>query len=514
MLTTRQKEIKDFLDKVISKKGIAPTEREIAKKFKISPSTAHEHLETLEKKGYLEKAHGRARGIKISGMSSDLIKVPLLGRIAAGQPIEAIENYDETISIMRSELRSNGNYYALKVVGDSMIDDGIFDGDFVIIRKQETAENGQTVVAIIDENEATLKKIYKENGKFRLQPANPTLFPIYRDEVEVRGVVEKVIRNVKNNYVSTSDIEPINVLSLFDGISCARIALEKLGIRVKNYYSSEIDQHSIAVSKKNYPDIIQLGDITKINVDDLPKIDLLIGGSPCQDLSNAQNGLGLEGEKSKLFYEYLKIYKKVKPKYFLLENVQNKWGNFMSKEVGVHFVPINSSLFSAQSRPRYYWTNLDYPELPTIDKNESIEDILEDSVSESLFFTKNNIDSFLKEIKNKATAKKENKIIKLFDVPKTIINDNERQRRVYSTLGKSPTILARADTTKIYINGKIRKLSPLECERLQKIPDNYTSIASNTQRYKMVGNAFTVDTIEHLLKGLFKNPTNKRKIKS
>lgn len=308
-----------------------------------------------------------------------------------------------------------------------------------------------------------------------------------------------------------NNLKPINVLSLFDGISCAMIALDKLGIRVKNYYSSEIDKHAIAVSKKNYPNIIQLGDIKNIKAKDLPKIDLLIGGSPCQDLSNAKNGLGLQGEKSKLFYEYLRIYKEIKPTYFLLENVQNKWAEFMSKEVGVNFIPVNSAKFSAQSRPRCYWTNLDHPELPVVDNSESIEGILEKNADETLYFTKNNINNFLK-TKQHMNIRKENKILKLFDIPINIINDNERQRRVYSILGKSPTILARADTTKIFLNDRVRKLSPLECERLQKIPENYTSIGSNTQRYKMIGNAFTVDVIEHFLKGLFKKPTEKRNI--
>lgn len=325
-------------------------------------------------------------------------------------------------------------------------------------------------------------------------------------------------------------IKPINVLSLFDGISCARIALENLGIPVKNYYSSEIDKHTMAASERNYPDIIQLGDIKNIDIAKLPRIDLLIGGSPCQDLSNAQKGAGLEGEKSRLFYEYLNIYRKVKPKYFLLENVKNKWGEFMSQQIGVNFIPVNSAKFSAQSRPRYYWTNLDFPELPSTDSEETIKDILEDKVQESLFLSNEKVENFLKSQKEFGAEgrrqitptidpaqnidTKNNCIIKLFDIPKSVIRDNERQRRVYSIHGKSPTILARADTTKIYINGKIRKLSPMECERLQKIPDNYTSVASNTQRYKMIGNAFTVSSIEHFLKGLFKEPTDKRVIES
>ena len=297
----------------------------------------------------------------------------------------------------------------------------------------------------------------------------------------------------------------MNVLSLFDGISCARIALEKINIPIKKYYASEIDEHAIRVSKHNYPDIIHLGDIRTINSKNLPKIDLIIGGSPCQDLSNAQNGLGLDGLKSGLFYEYIRILKEIKPKYFLLENVKNKWGETMSEIIGVPFVLINSGILSGQSRPRYYWTNLNYPKFPNIHNEEVIKTILEKDVDDVFYLKKNGIVDFIKKTeKNK--KKTPDGIIKSLDLPKTIVNDNDRQRRVYSVHSKSPTLLARADTTKILTNGKIRKLTPLECERLQKIPDNYTKICSNTQRYKMIGNAFTVDVIAHFLKGLNKKP--------
>ncbi len=295
----------------------------------------------------------------------------------------------------------------------------------------------------------------------------------------------------------------MNVLSLFDGISCAYLALKKLNIPITNYYASEIDKYAIQVSKANNPNIIHLGDVRNIEPTKLPKIDLLIGGSPCQDLSNAQKGEGLKGEKSRLFYEYIRIFKEVKPKYFLLENVQNKWGSLMSEIIGVEYKLINSSLFSAQSRPRYYWTNIQLEELPNDLNKEKIKDIIEDNIDEKYFLNKKSIKNFLNniDINSKKIETKEG-IIKLFDLPKEVHNDNERQRRVYSLESKSPTILARADTTKIYHNGRIRKLTPLECERLQKIPDNYTSSCSDTQRYKMIGNAFTVDTISYILKGI------------
>jgi len=303
----------------------------------------------------------------------------------------------------------------------------------------------------------------------------------------------------------------MNVLSLFDGVSCARIALDKLNIPISNYYASEIDKYAIQVSKENYPDIIHLGDIKDIKASDLPKIDLLIGGSPCQDLSNAQKGLGLKGEKSGLFYEYIRLYEELNPKYFLLENVKNKWGNLMNEIIGTSFVEINSSFFSAQSRPRYYWTNINFPTIPDSHHSEVLGTILDDSVDEKYFFSKNGLNEFIQDnIKINKTASKDG-IIKLFDIPKAIINDHERQRRIYSLESKSPTILARSDTTKICDGHRIRKLTPLECERLQKIPDNYTASCSDAQRYKMVGNAFNVDTIVHILTGLKNQPLELRK---
>jgi DNA-cytosine methyltransferase len=304
----------------------------------------------------------------------------------------------------------------------------------------------------------------------------------------------------------------MNVLSLFDGISCAKIALDNLEIDVNNYYASEIDKFAINVSKSNHPNIIHLGDIKNIKADDLPKIDLLIGGSPCQDLSNAQKGLGLKGSKSNLFYEYIRLLKEVNPKYFLLENVKNKWGNIMSEYVGVDFKEINSSIFSAQSRPRYYWTNIDYELLPKAMSKIVLKDVLDDNVDEKYFLSKEGLNSFLSNVKVNNNISKDG-INKSFVIPREIHNDNERQRRVYSLKSKSPTILARADTTKIFVENSVRKLTPLECERLQCIPDNYTSMASDTQRYKMIGNAFTVSVIEHFLKGLSKEPSLKKRIK-
>jgi site-specific DNA-methyltransferase (cytosine-N4-specific) len=198
MLTKKQVQVLDFIKSYRVKNDYAPSLEEIKKKFKLaSVSTAHYYISKLQDAGFLNKEHNQPRGVSTVG-AKQTIEIPILGAIAAGQPIEAIEIPNETVTITRDEISKQGKHYALRVQGSSMIDEGIFDGDIVVIRKQEVAENGQTIVAVIDDNEATLKKLYRENGRFRLQPANPTLFPIYRDEVEIRGVVVKIIRNLES----------------------------------------------------------------------------------------------------------------------------------------------------------------------------------------------------------------------------------------------------------------------------------------------------------------------------
>ncbi len=198
MLTKKQAQVLDFIKTYRAKHGYAPSLEEIRQKFKLaSASTSHYYISKLQDAGFLNKEHNQPRAVSMVE-AKQTIEIPILGAIAAGQPIEAIELPNETITITRDEIGKQGKHYALRVQGSSMIDEGIFDGDIVVIRKQEIAENGQTVVAVIDDNEATLKKLYRENGRFRLQPANPTLFPVYRDEVEVRGVVVKIIRNLES----------------------------------------------------------------------------------------------------------------------------------------------------------------------------------------------------------------------------------------------------------------------------------------------------------------------------
>ena len=198
MITKRQQQVLKFITDYQKKKGYAPALDEIRKKFKFaSVSTAHFHVSKLRDLKYLSKEENKPRAIDVVARE-EMISIPIVGLIAAGQPIEAIESPYSTIAISKKEIPFPEKHYALRVQGDSMIDEGIFDGDIVIIRKQETAENGQTVVAIIDDNQATLKKIYKEKGKIKLQPANQEMLPIFRKEVEIRGVVVKIERKLEN----------------------------------------------------------------------------------------------------------------------------------------------------------------------------------------------------------------------------------------------------------------------------------------------------------------------------
>ncbi|MBU1177275.1 transcriptional repressor LexA [Patescibacteria group bacterium] len=197
MLTKRQKEIFNYITKYIKENDYAPSLEEIKKYFKLSSvSTIHQHIEAIREKGYLKKIENQPRSIELNNKNktSDLIEIPLLGTIAAGSPIEAIE-FPEMIKVPKSQLSQSSKHFALKVQGDSMIDEGIFNGDTVIIKKQETAENGETVVALINNNEVTLKKIYKEKNGFRLQPANSKIKPIFTKDLTIQGKVISVIRN-------------------------------------------------------------------------------------------------------------------------------------------------------------------------------------------------------------------------------------------------------------------------------------------------------------------------------
>ena len=421
----------------------------------------------------------------------------------------------------------------------------------------------------------------------------------------------------------------MNVLSLFDGMSCGQLALNRLGIEYDTYYASEIDKYAIKVTQANYPNTIQIGDVTQIKADDFgdEKIDLILAGSPCQGFSFAGKQLNFDDPRSKLFFEFVRLVRELKPKYFLLENVNMKkeYKDIITKEMGVEPIDINSSLLSAQNRRRLYWTNIPNVTQPK-DKGIVLRDILlspnevADMVAnQGKKATKSNIDKShcllardYKGFGNQAMTGVRPATPRDFDVNAIChhvadaddINGHASLKRVYGSKAKSPTVntctggnrepkvLVIKEATKkgyteiqegdcfdfTFPNSKTRrgrnmkdksncltaanydymvfenksatkagkaysltasyggavawnsierkqrtmvptkqsdeenpnvvdgyhyrKLTPLECERLQTVPDNYTNHVSNSQRYKMLGNGWTIDVIAHILSNM------------
>ena len=269
----------------------------------------------------------------------------------------------------------------------------------------------------------------------------------------------------------------MNVLSLFDGMSCGQIALNKLGIKVDNYFASEIDKFAIKITQKNFPNTKQVGSVVDLKCDKLPKIDLLIGGSPCQGFSLAGKELNFDDPRSKLFFEFLKILKETKPKYFLLENVKMKkeYQNIISDFLKVKPIEINSSLLSAQNRKRLYWTNIPNIEQPK-DKKITIYQVLNINtpIGQMQPFPRNYKKLGLKRIERFEGRKDK----------------------------KSNCCLARSDKNLYKTDKGIKKLTPNDYEKLQTIPLQYTNGVSNSQRYKMIGNGWTVDVIAHIFKNI------------
>ena len=421
----------------------------------------------------------------------------------------------------------------------------------------------------------------------------------------------------------------MNILSLFDGMSCGRLALDRLGIKVDKYYASEIDKYAIQVSSANYPDIIQIGDVCDVKGEDYPDIDLVMAGSPCQGFSFAGNQLAFDDPRSALFFEFVRILKEVKPKYFLLENVKMKkeFLDVISEHVGVEPILINSALVSAQNRLRYYWTNIPGVEQPE-DRGIVLRDILETEPDEKYDISEAKVDRVLNAKRGKGffyneDSEKIGTVIAGYHKEPTDgsyveqhkpVKHTERNRRhlkmpdekslcmtatMYKGAGNNGMTLVpmqvralteqrteeskrirkehRQKTGKDWSprggkemvpreDGKMntlttsltkshileikggalrgrqvsdddswtqqletrdddksnalttvqkdsvvvdnvddlhwRKLTPLECERLQTVPDNYTNHVSNTQRYKMLGNGWTIEVIAHILKGM------------
>jgi len=412
----------------------------------------------------------------------------------------------------------------------------------------------------------------------------------------------------------------MNVLSLFDGMSCGQIALNRAGVKYDYYFASEIDKYAMKVTQANYPQTTQLGDVSEIQFNNLSrkafpltylKVDLLMGGSPCQGFSVAGKQLDFDDPRSKLFFEFVRLKDELKPKYFLMENVPMKQEcqDIISKYLGVQPVTINSSLFSAQNRKRLYWTNIPF-DIPTEDKGIVLQDILEDGIANDAMTNKDSKSHCITARYNGAVwwnsiQRKQRTMVQVGEADN--IKGFDSIKRIYSPNGKAPTLttmqgghrepkvatdivtfnpnqeakiqkmnvttdkanclteaIGRGGSSSEYLSsvkkktlalksiGRIvnrrldedgvrkdnqlelplskqleisdsdksnclttvskdnvvvegmqwRKLTPIECERLQTVPDNYTNHVSNSQRYKMLGNGWTVDVIAHIMQGL------------
>ena len=277
----------------------------------------------------------------------------------------------------------------------------------------------------------------------------------------------------------------MNVLSLFDGMSCGQIALERAGIKVDNYFASEIDKYAIKVCKANYPNTKHIGSVVDVTASSLPSIDLLIGGSPCQGFSFAGKQLNFEDPRSKLFFEYVRLLNEIKPRYFLLENVKMKqeWQDVISKHLGVKPIRINSQLVSAAKRDRLYWTNI-----PNVEQPNDIGITFDDINSNS----QNWIEQ--ERIEKISKWKAQQKPLK----NATLIGANK----------KLPCLTARGYNQ--YHSGMIlitdgeryRYLTNEEAEQAHNIPIGFTSICNDRERSHLIGNGWTVSVVSHIFKGL------------
>jgi len=510
MLTFRQKNVLDYIKSYEEKNGYFPTLNDIAEGLGVkSTSTVHQHIKELIKKDYLKRNEDYGP-IEIKEIADR--GIPVLGTITAGSPIVAIENADpETIN--RGDLPVSNDFYALRVSGNSMVDDGIYDGDTVIIKRQSSAENGQTVVAVIDDNTATLKKLYKEKSRFRLQPANQAMLPLYRKDVEIRGVVWEIRRNFSTSKPVAHRAKSYKTLDLFAGVGGIRIGFEKAGF--KTVFANDFDEPCRKTYDLNFKTSkLVVEDITKIEVSDLPDFDFLLGGFPCQAFSIAGYRHGFKDLKGRgnLFFDIARIIKERRPEGFLLENVKNLQSHDNGKtfriientlnDLGyeIKYKVLNSMEYGniPQNRERIYivglldkqkLNNFEFPN--KIPLTRSVSDLLDNKVDEKYYY---NDKPLFERIKNDVNEKGQ-----VYQWRRKYVRKNKK--------GVCPTLTANmgmgGHNVPIIFDGKgIRKLTPRECFRLQGFPESYKlpeDVADSTL-YKQAGNSVTVPVIERIAK--------------
>jgi len=520
-LTKKQKQIFDFVSSYIEENGISPTMEEIRKKLNLkATSTIHEHINNLRKKGYLSKSLNSARSIKPEEKLKTVFYIPIIGVIAAGQPIEAIENFEDTVPVSNSAIKNPQGYYALRVLGNSMIGEGIFDGDTVVIKKQSVAENGQTVVAIIDDNQATLKKIYRERNRFRLEPRNSTMLPLFRKDVEVRGVVVQIISNISSDITydnPTRTKHKLKTIDLFAGVGGIRLGFEKFGFRT--VFANDFDAPCKITYDHNFPRIkLIVEDIKKIGIDDLPDFDFLLAGFPCQAFSIAGHRQGFDDKKGRgnLFFDITRILEAKKPEGFLLENVKNlkshdggKTFNIienMLQNLGYHLnirvlnsmnygnIPQNRErIYMVGFRNKNYAEKFSFPE--PVGLTKKIADLLEKNVPEKYYYNGKPLFEKLKKF-----VKEEGKV---YQWRRQYVRENKS--------GVCPTLTANmgmgGHNVPIIKDKKgIRKLTPLECFRIQGFPDSFSlpENLSDSALYKQAGNSVSVPVVEAVAKQMKK----------
>ncbi len=513
MITLKQKKILNVVQDYVEKNGNSPTLKQISNISKIkSLSSIHRMVNELVKNGYL-KRDSKYGNINIIDKDLRFFHIPILGNIAAGYPIEIVE--DTQPKTIKVNTPNNTDYYALQVRGDSMVDEGIFDGDIVVIKKQSTAYNGQTVVAIIDDNSATLKKLYKEKNQFRLQPSNQSFLPLFRKEVEVRGVVWQIIRNFDSETFDQG-VKIFKTIDLFAGVGGLRLGFENYGFRT--VFANDFDKACKLTYDLNFKDSkMILEDISKINVDDIPDFDFLIAGFPCQAFSIAgyRQGFADSRGRGNLFFDIVRIIKAKQPEAFLLENVKNLQSHDRGKtfeiisntliDLGYHikYKVLNTMEYGdlPQNRERIYIVGFknrakseafQFPEKKTL--NKKIVDFLDSTVPDKYYYNNKPLfDRIKKDITEEG---------KVYQWRRQYVRENKS--------GVSPTLTANMGTGGhnvpiIKDQHGIRKLTPRECFRLQGFPDSYKlpDNLGDASLYKQAGNSVSVPVIKRIAERIY-----------